>query len=117
MVFWATWCKACKKEWPKLQEISTRYAEGDQRPTWASVSLGEPADRVAKVAEERNLPGMVLYDPKERNGKSLGIDFVPTVCILDSRGRVAYNGPPKIKTIDKLLAKLTSEPKTEEEQP
>jgi len=108
MVFWATWCTVCKKDWPKLKKIAAKYEEMPLAPVWAAVSLGEKPDRVEKVARERELPGWIIADPKEANGEALGIEFVPLVCILDANGVVSYLGEPKIGTIDKLLGSLTS---------
>ena len=108
MVFWATWCTVCKKHWPELQKLVTKYADAPSAPAWASVSLGEDAKRVADVAAKRKLPGWIIADPDEVNGKALGIEFVPTICILDSEGRVAYFGDPKVKIVDRLLKTLTS---------
>ena len=108
MVFWATWCKVCRKDWPKLIELEQKYSEAPVAPAWAAVSLGEDADRVASVAKERELPGWIIADPDEENGRALGIEFVPLVCILDGDGRVAYIGDPKMKDLDRVLKKLTS---------
>jgi thiol-disulfide isomerase/thioredoxin len=108
MVFWATWCKACRKEWPKLQELATRYADAPCSPAWASVGLGEPPERVARVAKERGLPGVVLVDPAEKHGKELEIAYVPTVVVVGSDGHVLYSGPSKVKKIERLLATLTT---------
>jgi len=110
MVFWATWCMSCKKEWPHLIELIEEFEESPLPPVWASASLGESADKVAKTVAKRELPGIALVDPKEKNGKALGIDFIPTVCVLDTEGNVAYVGNPKIKKLREILASLTSPP-------
>jgi|GEM_PF-3172592 len=107
MVFWATWCRVCKKDWPKLQRIEARYRDTRNAPVWAAVAMENDASLVAKVALERGLPGTILDDRGEKNGKQLGIDFVPTVCILDSKGRVAYFGSPNLSRIDALLKQFT----------
>lgn len=116
MVFWATWCSACKKAWPDLKDLAARYAEAPAAPAWATVSLGEPPDTVASAARERDLPGVTIADPAERNGKSLGIPYVPTVLVLDAGGRVAYLGPPKRKDLDRVLERVTSGPAPGEER-
>ena len=108
MVFWATWCHVCKKEWPKLQEIYEDHEAAENAATWASVSLGEPAEKVLTVARERNLPGVTLADPQEVNGKVLGIDYVPAMCVLAPSGEVAYMGPTNIKKLKKLLKRFAA---------
>lgn len=111
MVFWATWCAVCKKDWPKLIELADRYAESPQAPAWAAVSIGEEPDNVAKVAKERHLPGWIIVDPREDNSDALGIEFIPTVCVLDTGGRLAYMGAPTVSKLDRLLEELTSSTK------
>ncbi len=114
VVFWATWCTACKKDLPKIQDLYRSHSANGAL-AMATISLGEPADRVAKVVEKRKMEGIALVDPKEVNGKMLGIEYVPTVWLLDSEGRLVYAGPPKLKTIDRHLAEVTST--APEEQP
>ena len=108
MIFWATWCHVCKKEWPKLQEIQQSYEGADNAAVWASVSLGEPAEKVQTVANKRNLPGLTLADPQEVNGKILEIDYVPAMCVLAPDGEVAYMGPTSIKKLKKLLKEFAA---------
>lgn len=110
MVFWATWCHSCKKEWPKLKKIASQFEGMPRAPVWASVSLGEAADRVAAEVAKRGLPGIALADPKEHNGKILGIEYIPAMCVLDPAGNVAYAGPANSRKLKHLLDELTSEP-------
>ncbi len=114
VVFWATWCTVCKKEWPKLQELFLLFADSPRAPAWASISLGEPVSEVARVAGERNVPGKLIADPTEKNGKYLGIRYIPTILVLDRDGLVAYCGKSDTKKLDRLLKKLTSESEKEE---
>jgi len=107
MVFWATWCAVCKKTWPELKELAVTYADAPRSPAWAAVSLGEPVKKVIPVAAKRGLPGTILVDPDETNGKRLGIQYVPTACVLDANGTVVYFGPAKPKKINRLLSTLT----------
>jgi cytochrome c biogenesis protein CcmG/thiol:disulfide interchange protein DsbE len=101
MVFWATWCASCKKEWPELIEFAEEL--GEEGPAWAAVSLGEKPEKVEKEAAKRGLPGHILVDPKEKNGKLLGVEFIPTVCVLDAEGEVIYLGAPHVMKIRSIL--------------
>jgi len=108
MVFWATWCRTCKREWPKLKKIEARYRDADGAPAWATVAMEDDVRLVKKVARDRRLPGTILADRGDKNGKQLGIEFVPTVCVLDRSGRVAFFGSPNLSRIDALLRQFTS---------
>ena len=114
MVFWATWCSACRKEWPRYQELSDRFGKGPHPPLWFSVSVGEPVSRAAGVAAERDLPGSVLGDPKESSSKAIGLRYVPAVCLVDAAGNVAYFGDSKPQKISKLLSQHMQPPPSEE---
>ncbi len=115
--FWATWCKVCKKSIPRLNELAHKYDSYTDPPAWASISLGEPPEKVEKAAVELNLPAPWIADPEEKNGKILGINYVPTICLLDRDGAVAYWGKSDLKKLDQLLKKLAGEPIAKEESP
>ncbi len=102
-VFWATWCRVCRRHWPRLARLAERYAGRPGAPRWAAISVGEPPDRVARVARERGIPGWILVDPDERGARALGVETVPTACVLDASGRVAYFGQASAPRLRRVI--------------
>ncbi len=106
VVFWATWCSVCKKEWPKLVALYDEFEDSAVAPVWAAVSVGEDAAVVSRQVAVRGLVGIQLLDPLEKNFEALGLKYIPHVFVLDAEGTVAYSGRPKVKKLRKVLSGL-----------
>ena len=110
MVFWATWCAVCKKDWPELTALSEEFEGEEQSPRWVAVSVRDNAAKAKKVAAERHLPGVQLNDPEEVAFEDLGLKFIPHVIVVRADGTVAYSDKPRIGKLRKLLTKLAESP-------
>lgn len=117
LVFWTTWCKSCKKQWPYLKRIARQLETAADAPIWASVAVDEPAERVDRAARERGLPGVALVDPGERISKAWGVKYVPTVCVFGRDGKLIYKKGAEPKELAGLLEGLISEPQPAENAP
>lgn len=101
LLFWATWCSSCKKEWPEMQALAAEYAGSPLR--FASVAVDKDPAKVGPTLGERGPIGASLVDPGEKNSEILGLKFVPTVLVLDGERTVRYFGEPKTGKLRKLL--------------
>ncbi len=106
IVFWGTWCAVCKKDWPELIAVEKEFATMPEPPVWIAVAVLDSAEKAARAATDRQLPGVQLCDPEEKNFAALGLAYVPTVCVLDSTGKVVFVGEPNPKKLRKVLAGL-----------
>ena len=88
--FWATWCKPCRVEMPKLQEVQEEL-EG-QTVYFAAVSLDTRRNK-SKVEEylDKNEVKLPVYrDPEGNLAKKFKISAIPTTILLDQDAEIAF---------------------------
>ena len=89
--FWATWCAPCRLQAAILEEMYPRYRrEGVE---FLAVNLGEEADLVRQFVADSPFSYPVLLDPRQELGQKVGVYALPTVLVLDPRGKTVYLEP------------------------
>ncbi len=84
--FWATWCASCREQQPILD----RWARAHHgSATLVGVNVGEdPAVVVAHLAKTR--PSYTIASDSDGSlGQRLGVRELPTLIVVDPRGRVS----------------------------
>ncbi len=104
LAFWATWCAPCQAELPQIVRIEARYRA---RPDVFVIALnsktgGDTTEKARLFLERKRLSlTAAIDDPDDAHpngrglaGKSLGLDSLPTLYVLDRQGhlRVIYGG-------------------------
>jgi cytochrome c biogenesis protein CcmG/thiol:disulfide interchange protein DsbE len=89
--FWATWCRPCRVEMPKLQEIQEAL-EGEH-VHFAAVSLDtrQSKGRVEDYVSKNNVTLPVYRDPEGSLAKKFKITAIPTTILLDQDAEIAYS--------------------------
>ena len=88
--FWATWCGPCHIQTKILEPIYRDYqGKGVQ---FIAANVGEELDTVRSFLKGRPLPYTVVLDPDDVAGH-LGIVALPTLMVIDKKGRVSYFEP------------------------
>lgn len=105
VMFWATWCPACKTEMPVLEQLRAKY----------------PADKLDIMAisvddTEASLTGYLasrpttldVYLSKAEVGSEFGVKSIPALYILDKEGQVAFNssGAYPFEMLDSVIGQL-----------
>ena len=86
--FWATWCKPCMLEMPKLQDVWQRHK------TQGFTLLGIPSDdqkTTAKVKPKIQQMGFVfpnIPDPTRRIGNAYNVRQFPTTVLIAPDGKI-----------------------------
>ena len=86
LTFWATWCGPCRAEVPDLIALQNRYG-GKLQVIGLAVDDG-PEEEVRSFVRARHINYPVAIVPEEVQNKFGGVHGLPTMFLLDSRGRV-----------------------------
>ena len=102
--FFATWCSDCRKDLPEMKKLYMTYdMEGVE---FLGVSFDTDFSVLQAFMDKESLPWRVISDLKKmkesKMAKDYHIQWIPTMYLLDTEGRVLL----ATVEIDKLKAKL-----------
>ena len=103
VVFWATWCPACKRTMPSIQEFYDRN-KGDDFEMIALTrnSKGQTTDIVRDYLAENNYTFPVAID-SGGSSRAYGVTGIPAAAMIDKKGKVVFRNHPAQLT-DALVA-------------
>ena len=116
LLFWATWCRPCKKEMKEYKSIFENYQEKGVQILAIAEDNSKTQSKVRPFIRSVGYEFTVLLDPTREVLKSYGGVSLPYTVILDSAGEVQKIYRGKIQKIDELsefLEKLLEEPSSE----
>jgi cytochrome c biogenesis protein CcmG, thiol:disulfide interchange protein DsbE len=86
--FWATWCGPCHLQAQILEPIYRDFkGRGVQ---FLAANVGEEPDTVKGFLKNKPFPYPVLLDPSETVASTLGVLALPTLMVVDKKGKVSY---------------------------
>ena len=86
--FWATWCGPCHLQARILEPIYRDFkGRGVQ---FLAANVGEEPETVKSVLKNKPFPYPVLLDPKDDVASNLGVYALPTLLVVDTKGRLAF---------------------------
>jgi thiol-disulfide isomerase/thioredoxin len=86
--FWASWCGPCHLQARIIEPIYRDYK--GRRVQFLAANVGEDLETVKSYLKTKPFPYPVLLDPEDKVASSLGVFALPTVLVVDTKGRVAY---------------------------
>ncbi|HVG10173.1 MAG TPA: TlpA disulfide reductase family protein [Thermoanaerobaculia bacterium] len=101
--FWATWCIPCHMQARILEPIHRDYkGKGVQ---FLAANVGEDEPTVRSFLKSKPFPYPVLLDPEDRVSTKLGVVALPTLMIIDKKGKVTlfHTGVADGATVRKIL--------------
>lgn len=107
---WATYCKPCRKAFPKLGQLAASSPD----VTVIGISVDEEASVISRFLEEVPARFVIAHDPARTvEAAPLAVRKLPTVIVLDRRGRVRFRGEEMAETdydaLSGLVARLLAE--------
>ena len=87
--YWATWCEPCLRDMRELKRLQARY--GDQGFIPVGVNLDNDKEAAAKYLKKNRHPWPQLFEPgglDSRLANELGVLTLPTMLLVDKRGKV-----------------------------
>ncbi len=88
--FWSAECTWCDRVDGELLKLCDGWGEGVD-VLWVASNANEPRNIVKRVAQERNIPA-VLLDEQQKVADLYGAQTTPHFFIIDVDGKLAYKG-------------------------
>ncbi len=89
IVFWATWCEACREEIPALNQLAKQYSE---KLEVVGVNVQEEAAQVKNFLSEHPLNYRVVLDEDGAISNRFEVSAIPSVVLLAKGGEILYYG-------------------------
>lgn len=89
--YWATWCEPCKVDMALLKELYAKYA--GRGFEIIGVSLDHSADALTAYLDENHVPWQHVFEEgglDSRVANSMGILTLPTMILVDDKGKVLH---------------------------
>jgi thiol-disulfide isomerase/thioredoxin len=86
--FWATWCEPCKKSFPKLQELSTKY--GANGFVIVGISEDDESDGIPAFASALGAKFPLAWDKDKAIAGRWKPKSMPSTYIVDRQGTVRF---------------------------
>jgi cytochrome c biogenesis protein CcmG, thiol:disulfide interchange protein DsbE len=86
--FWATWCEPCKKSFPKLQELYTKYKASGLEI--AAISEDDDKGGIVDFAKTYGAKFPVGWDGDKNIAKKWQPKSMPSTFIVDRKGVVKF---------------------------
>ena len=86
--FWATWCQPCRIQAQILEPLSRQLAGANVQ--FLAANSGEPETTVRAFVQKTPFSYPVLLDADDSVSNKLGIEGLPTLMVVDKKGKVTY---------------------------
>lgn len=103
--FWATWCGPCKQSIPHLNEVYKKYKDKGLEIIGVT---DEDKQTVRNFEKTTPIEYTVGFDPYKKLNEGFGIQGIPHAMIVDSTGKIVWEGHPmsmKDSDIEAVLKK------------
>jgi cytochrome c biogenesis protein CcmG, thiol:disulfide interchange protein DsbE len=91
VLFWATWCMPCQKEFPAIEKILKKHP--DKKINVIAISKDSPRSmaKVKSFVRKHNYPFTYLLDADGKMSSNFMVDAIPHSFLADGTGKVVYS--------------------------
>lgn len=91
VLFWATWCLPCQKEFPEIQKLLEKYPDQDIRVFAISKDSPRSMAKVKSFIRKNDYDFMWLMDSDGAVSSNFMVDAIPHSFLADSSGTVHHS--------------------------
>ena len=84
--FWATWCAPCRKSFPWLNEMQSKYK--DQGLVVVAINLDKDYDKIEEFLGKYPGNFTVAYDPEGKTAEQFKVMGMPSSYLIDRNGQI-----------------------------
>lgn len=109
IMFWATWCPACKTELPVLEQLRAKYPK--DKLDILAVSVDDTDQAMREFLKSRPTTLTVAMATGDVSTE-FGVRSIPSLVIFDGEGQVAFNsaGAYPFEMLDPVISQLVKGP-------
>ena len=109
LVFWGSYCSACKDELPIIEEVYKEYGENKQNVIILGVNK-EDSDKMKSFLRKNKYSFPTVLDEDTQVIKQYLIELIPTILFIDSKGKIVekFIGSLEKNQIEEIIAKINS---------
>jgi len=89
--FWATWCAPCKKEFPSLNRLETKYKNKGVFFLGLNFDSENAQNSIRKFESEVGIQFPTISDPLNKTLKDLGLNTLPLTLIFHNKKLIYQN--------------------------
>lgn len=88
VTFWASWCMPCREELPILESLYTQYKDKGLGIVGVNLDSPDKTDEIKSLVTQLKLSFPILLDQRNLYPKELLIQTLPTLLVLDPKGKI-----------------------------
>ncbi len=90
--FWASWCTPCKKSFPEMDHLYSKYK--DQGFKTIAINVDDNIRDMERFLGRMNISFDIVHDASKQAVQSAGIDVIPSCFLIDRNGviRLVHQG-------------------------
>jgi len=115
ILFWATYCIPCKKEFPAIQQLQKKYANKKIQVIAISTDSPRSLAKVKSFVKTHDYNFTFLLDSKGEISSKLLVNAVPHSMLVDTKSKIIYSHTGYRKgdelQLEQELLKLWKQPK------
>ena len=87
--FWASWCAPCRKSFPWMQELQSRYK--DKGLVVIAVNLDKNNDKAKEFLKQFPNDFIVAFDPDGKVAEQYKVMGMPSSYLIDPKGQIYFS--------------------------
>jgi len=109
--FWATWCKPCIAQFPKMRQWLETYGARGLVIIGVTDYSSQTRDDIVAFLDKHKLPWPVAIDPEKRTQMDYGVSPIPHTVLIDRAGmvRLSHVGGKELEQVEKRIESLLGE--------